>query len=177
MEARSAVDSPSTKLLNNSVAAALSAIEIYNKPDFKSREEIFSILIINAWELLLKAKIVADSNECLESIYEYRQDGQLKLNRANTPLTIDLNTALKLVDVSFALTENLFSLTSIRDSAIHLYATQSLSYLVYTLGVAALQNYQKFVFQTFGRSLLEYNFYILPLAFAYNFKSIEGHRF
>jgi hypothetical protein len=36
-------------LLEKSVHAALSAIEIYNKPDFKYREESFSILLVNAW--------------------------------------------------------------------------------------------------------------------------------
>lgn len=40
--------------IDKSVGAALSAIEIYNKPDFKYREETFAILMINAWELLLK---------------------------------------------------------------------------------------------------------------------------
>ena len=35
-------------LLEKSVHAALSAIEIYNKPDFKYREESFSILMVNA---------------------------------------------------------------------------------------------------------------------------------
>ncbi len=45
-----------TYLLDKSVQAAISAIEIYNKPDFKYREESFSILMVNAWELLLKAK-------------------------------------------------------------------------------------------------------------------------
>src|ERR1039457_3875953 len=162
MEVRPAGDAPSVKLLNNSVAAALSAIEIYNKPDFRYRGEIFSILIINAWELLLKAKIVADAKECLESIYVFREDGQLKINRAGAPLTVDLNTALKAAGISGAIAENLLALISIRDSAVHLYATQALNYLVYSLGVAALQNYQKFVYQSFGRSLIEYNFYILP---------------
>jgi len=47
-------------LLDKSIQSAISAIEIYNKPDFKYREESFSILIINAWELLFKAKILQD---------------------------------------------------------------------------------------------------------------------
>ena len=51
-------------LLDKSLAAAVSAIEVYNKPDFKYREETFAILMVNAWELLLKksgqAPIVAD---------------------------------------------------------------------------------------------------------------------
>jgi hypothetical protein len=39
-----AVAEGSARLLKNSIAAALSAIEIYNKPDFKYREQVFSIL-------------------------------------------------------------------------------------------------------------------------------------
>ena len=48
--------SKSQYLLEKSIQAAISAIEIYNKPDFKYREESFCILIVNTWELLLKAK-------------------------------------------------------------------------------------------------------------------------
>ena len=44
------------QLLEKSLGAALSAIEVYNKPDFRHREECFVILLVNAWELLLKAK-------------------------------------------------------------------------------------------------------------------------
>ena len=58
----------SGKLSGKSIQAALSAIEIYNKPDFKYREESFSILMVNAWELLLKAKIAADNSERIESL-------------------------------------------------------------------------------------------------------------
>ncbi len=35
----------------------LSAIELYNKPDFKYREDAFAILAVNAWELLLKSQL------------------------------------------------------------------------------------------------------------------------
>ena len=44
------------QLYEKSVSAMMSAIEIYNKPDFKYREETFAILAINSWELLLKSK-------------------------------------------------------------------------------------------------------------------------
>ena len=56
-------------LLDKSIAAAISAIEVYNKPDFKYREETFSILMINAWEILFKAKIIKDNKNKLRSIY------------------------------------------------------------------------------------------------------------
>ena len=42
--------------------ALLAAIELYNKPDFRYREEAFAILALNAWELLLKAKLLAESD-------------------------------------------------------------------------------------------------------------------
>ena len=46
----------SQEFAQKSISAAISAIEIYNKPDFSFREEAFSLLMVNAWELLLKAK-------------------------------------------------------------------------------------------------------------------------
>jgi hypothetical protein len=49
--------SASAQISQKSVDAALAAIEIYNKPDFRHREETFAILMTNAWELLLKAWI------------------------------------------------------------------------------------------------------------------------
>lgn len=43
-------------LIDKSINSMLSAIEIYNKPDFKYREEAFAIFAINSWELLFKAR-------------------------------------------------------------------------------------------------------------------------
>ena len=43
------------KLLENSRQAIVGAIETYNKPKFDYREEVFSILLTNAWELLFLA--------------------------------------------------------------------------------------------------------------------------
>lgn len=42
-------------LRDNSKDAMLAAIEIYNKPQIRYRDECFVILLINSWELLLKA--------------------------------------------------------------------------------------------------------------------------
>lgn len=44
-------------LIKHSMAAMTSAIEIHNKPIIQYRYEIVTLLIINAWELLLKAYI------------------------------------------------------------------------------------------------------------------------
>lgn len=65
----------SADLAAKSVQAAVAAIEIYNKPSFSYREEAFSLLMTNAWELLLKAKWLAENGEAIESLYD--GDGQI----------------------------------------------------------------------------------------------------
>lgn len=164
-------------LLNNSLQAALSSIEIYNKPDFKYREQVFTILNVNAWELLLKAKILKDASDNLATLYVPLPDGTYKLNRSGNPLTIDITKAINQLSLDKNIVDNLNLLIEIRDTVVHFYQSNSLSYLVYTLGVASLKNYQIIIKTWFGKSLLEYNFYILPLAFAYNFKTLSTMEF
>lgn len=55
------------EMLNKSQEAFLMAIEIYNKPTISYRLEGFAFFICNAWELLLKAKMLNDG----ESIYYF----------------------------------------------------------------------------------------------------------
>lgn len=160
-------------LIENSISASLAAIEIYNKPDFRYRNETFVILIINSWELLLKAKIVKENKNKINSIYKYKSEHRIKRNRNKTPMTIDLLEAANITKLNDTVRHNLTSLTDIRDSAIHFYNQDSLNYLIYTLGVATLKNYQKLVKEWFNRDLLDYNFYILPLGFAYNFQTFS----
>lgn len=162
-------------LLENSIQAAISSIEIYNKPDFKYREQVFTILNINAWELLLKGKILKDANDDLESLYISSAEGKYKTTRSGNYLTIDINRAMKQLALDQAIIDNLGLLIEIRDTAVHFYETDyaALAYLVYTLGVASLKNYQTLINQWFERSLLEYNFFIMPLAFAYNFQTLS----
>lgn len=160
-------------LLENSLQAMLASIEIYNKPDFKYREQVFTILNVNAWELLFKAKILKDENEKLETLYARRNDGTVKLNRSGNPMTIEILACLTRLKLDPQVSENIRTLVEIRDTIVHFYHDDSLSYLVYTPGVASLRNFQKLIKDWFDRSLLEYNFYILPLAFAYNFKTLS----
>lgn len=161
------------ELSTKSLCAALSSIEIYNKPDFKYREELFTVLIINAWELLLKAKRLKDENDNITCLYATDNKGITKLSRNGTPMTKEIIRLMNEVNLDTAVSENLRTLIEIRDTVIHFYHSDSLSYLLYTLGVAALKNYQKLMTTWFGKSLLDYNFYILPLGFAYNFKTLS----
>src|SRR3989304_5738000 len=71
------------QMLDKSLSAMLAAIEVYNKPTFEYREEAYSILAVNAWELLLKARILQIDNNKTSAIidYEKRQLGNGKLSR------------------------------------------------------------------------------------------------
>ena len=80
------------QILDKSIDAIIAAIEVYNKPSFSYREEAFSILTVNAWELLLKARILQLDRNRISAIIEYehrkKADGKLsdklyrKKNRA-----------------------------------------------------------------------------------------------
>jgi Protein of unknown function (DUF3644) len=94
-------------LVDKSIEACIAAIEIYNKPDFRYREEAFSILMLNAWELLLKARILKENKNKPRAIelWEPRtnKDGsrskrqQPKQNRSGNKTTIGMTRAAELV--------------------------------------------------------------------------------
>lgn len=178
--------SRSSELLQKSVSAMITAIETYNKPDHKYREETFSILALNAWELLLKSKILAEKNNDIRELYIYKykelQNGipskrkYIKRNRAGNPMTIGMIKALsKIMDENLgeidpALIANLEALTEIRDNSIHLInMSKDLSKAVQELGTATLQNYIQLTTEWFNYNLSQYNFYLMPLAFFRDF--------
>lgn len=91
--------SRSRLMLEKSIAAMLSAIEIYNKPDFKYREETFSVLCINSWELLLKAKVLNLTSNKVASLYamEYRTLKSGKKSTVKRPKSIAQETLFQLI--------------------------------------------------------------------------------
>lgn len=169
-------------LLEKSVSAMVAAIGVYNKPDALYREESFSILALNAWELLVKARILAMKNNKPNELYVYekrnRRDGTrsnrhyIKRNRVNNPMTIGLRNAIFKIEneglgkVDCAIKANLDALTEIRDNAIHLINIgPGLSKEVQEVGAATLQNFVHLVKEWFDHDLSRYNFYIMPLSF------------
>jgi hypothetical protein len=157
----------SEKLLDKAIAACMSAIEIYNKPDFSYREEIFAILIVNAWELLLKAKILKDNNNDISSIYTLKQDGGIKLNRHGKALTKSLDDCMKEVSDP-VLRSSLNSLILIRDNSTHfINEYPDLQSRLHTLTTGCLDNFFIATKKWFGKNYDEYNFYVLPLTFTF----------
>jgi uncharacterized protein DUF3644 len=166
-------------IIEKSVAACVSAIEIYNKPDFKYREETFSILLVNAWELLLKAKILSDNKNDMVSIRALDQDGKVKINRCGNPLTIEVFTAMQKLAVKGILDErcreNIGLLVEIRDNAIHfINKGPDFSKKVQEIGTASLRNYITAIGEWFGKDLSQYNFYLMPLSF-FHLSDVESH--
>lgn len=183
--------SRSRLMLEKSIAAMLSAIEIYNKPDFKYREETFSVLCINSWELLLKAQVLHLSNNKLNCLYKIEfkilKSGKkattstIKKNRSGNPLSINLFEAYNIITREFGLKidkavhDNLLALTEIRDNSIHFINNDiNIAIKIQEIGTASLQNYLHLVNEWFGNVLAKYNFYLMPISFFRDFNQASG---
>jgi len=175
------------QLLEKSVHAVISAIEVYNKPDFKYREESFCILMVNAWELLLKGKLLTESGNDIRAIYVseniVKKDGSKgtrKVNRKNrcgNNVTMDLFQCLRILgnryeaEIDKACIANLEVLTEIRDNAVHFYNTDpEFTRKVLEVGTASLRSYITYVQQWFEYDLSRYNFYLMPISFFHSFE-------
>jgi len=169
-------------LVDKSIAACCAAIEIYNKPVVPHREETFAILVVSAWELLLKARLIKEDGNKLEAVYEKesvrRKDGRpsrrkrVKRNRAGNPVTIGLAAAvhrcgmLAEKPLAPACRANLELLIEVRDNAVHfLNDDPELARKVNEVGTASLINYVQVVGDWFEQDLGAHRFAILPLAF------------
>src|SRR5882672_200582 len=172
----------SSELAEKSVQAAIAAIEVYNKPNFSYREEAFALLMANAWELLLKAKWVADHSEDVKNLYE--TEGKaiklVKKNRSGNPLTFGAGyLAAKLLEdknsgLEAACNSNIVALLEIRDNAAHfLNKDLYLGRRVQEIGTASLSNYLLLATEWFQLDLSQYNFFLMPISFYHGFETAE----
>ncbi len=104
----------SEKLEQRSLDAFLLAIENYNRPSLNNRVEAFSILIINAWELLLKSILVKQ----IEYLSIFYNGGKRSLClRDALQKVCDKTNLLNKGDPTF---KNIELLAELRDQSIHL---------------------------------------------------------
>lgn len=163
------------ELLDRAIAAMVAAIDVYNKPDFPYRAESFMILALNGWELLLKAKWLANNNNRLSSLYVLQdKSGQknrrYKRTRSGNPFTYSLDyLANKMVDQKVLdgnARRNLEVLTELRDTAVHFYhRSPDLAEHLQEVGMACLKNFVSAVQDWFSEDLSRFNFYLMPLSF------------
>lgn len=178
------------RFVDKAAAAMTSAVEVYNKPSFTYREETFAILSLNAWELLLKAKVLKDAGNDLKSlrVYEPRKikSGKtskklyFKRNRAGNPHSISIGACISSIDKSIAklpleVKGNLTALTEIRDNSVH-YITASpvLAKQAQELASACVKNFVLLAKSWFSRDMSSALHLVLPLSFIDGSAEVES---
>jgi hypothetical protein len=163
-------------VLQKSVEAAKAAIELYNKPVFPYRNEGFSILMINAWELLLKAKRLKENNNKMTSIYIKERiknkkgtpskREKYKRNRTGNFLTSSILELIKTEVLDKNLSKNLALLIEIRDNAIHCFNRPKIveKHYLEIIG-ATLSSYQTALTKWFSYDITKENMFIIPIGF------------
>jgi EC042_2821-lke REase/Protein of unknown function (DUF3644) len=150
------------RLLANARSAMLGSIEIYNKPRFDYRDEVVVILLLNAWELLLKA-IVSKTNK---SIFYPKK-------RKEPYRTLSWHDALRRAGATTlwpglvpyqAVERNLELLSVYRDNAVHFYNAPGFGVLIYALLQTGILNFRDLMREVFDRDLgTDITWHLLPL--------------
>ena len=155
-------------LLDASQAAMFAGIEIHNKPNISYRYPTAIILIINAWELALKA-------------YVYKFIGKKKIYEDDGKHTISFKKANGLVKESIITTDknylavnsNLEKQNEYRCSNVH-YANSDLDPVIFMLMAKAVLNYNDFLKKYFNKDVSSSdNLIILPVGFKLPFDPID----
>jgi len=145
-----------------SIAAILAAIEIYNKPQMFYRNECFSILLVNAWELLLKA--VLSKNK--QRIFYPKETGQVYRS-----LTLqDTSEKAKPFfpsEISYEpVVQNIKVLANYRNNSIHYYNQKGFDVIIYGLAQTSIINYRDLLLSIFKIDIAnQMNINLLPLSF------------
>lgn len=150
------------RLVDNSLAAMLSAVEVYNKPQMTYRDEVTVMLVVNAWELALKATLRQEKR----SIFYPKKRGE-KYRSIGLDDALNQLTVKKLwpstIDGS-AVTANIKALAEYRDRAIHLYNAPGLGAVIYPFLQQNVLNYRDFILEKFKKDLADsMTWQLLPL--------------
>lgn len=168
--------SRSNIVLQKSIEAAKAAIELYNKPEFPYRNESFSILMINAWELLLKAKKLKENHNKMTSIYVKEKIKSKKgtitnreryrKNRTGNFSTLSITDLIKTEISDKNLIANLSLLLEIRDNAIHCFNKPKLleKHYLEIIG-ATLSSFQTALMNWFSFDISSDSMFIIPIGF------------
>ena len=97
------------RLLDKAQEAFVLALEIYNRPSIRYRVEGFSFFICNAWELMLKARII--DRDGVEKIYYP--------DNPNRTLSLERCIALVFTNEKDPLRRNLMDIIQLRNTSTH----------------------------------------------------------
>ena len=154
-----------SNLIKNSIAAYFAAIEIHNKPNILYRYETVTLLMMNAWELALKAYV----KKYIKKRSIFNEDGH----------TISLDKALQYVNEhrnsikakSFiAIKKNIEEIEKYRNNIAHFYCEQLEPYIFMLIARSAL-NYVDFIKEQFSKDIMvDEGLFIMPLGFKLPFR-------
>ncbi len=156
-------------LIDSAEAAFFAGVEIHNKPRIPYRYPTATLLIINAWELVLKAYI-----------YKYISKKLIFVDKNHT---ITFSKALVYVHEHInkreqnknfnAVNDNLFLLAEYRNNNTHFFE-QELDPIIFMLLSKATLNFNEFLEKYFHREITDSeNLIILPIGFKLPFDPIE----
>ena len=153
-------------MARSAISALVAAVEIYNKPTVEYREQTFAVLVVNAWEVLLKARIVQQSGNKLAVIIE-RESGTKRYlfdDITGGHSTIGLKTVLSTVSVSENVKRNLAELVNVRNEAVHMGVLPAdLKDAIQRFGAASVRNFTLLAKRWFGEDVPVS--YLLPVGF------------
>ena len=156
-------------LVDTAESAIFAGIEIHNKPRIPYRYPTATLLVINAWELALKAYV-----------YKYIGKKQIYVDKEHT---ISFSKALVYVHEHINKTEgtkdfnsvkeNLFLLSEYRNNNTH-YFESELDPIIFMLLSKATLNFNAFLEKYFHREIADNeNLIILPIGFKLPFEPVE----
>ena len=135
------------RLVDKSIEAYALSLETINRVTIQYRIEAFCFLICNAWELLLKAKVIADAgNE--DAIYSNRK------TRNDTRMSLSLHDCLKKVKPkeNDPVRRNIERIMELRNESAHLIIGR-IPHELMMLSQVCVINYHKHLNEWFGESL------------------------
>ena len=135
-------------LVEKSVEGYILALETINRLSIKYRVETFCYLICNAWELLLKAKILVDANNDRNTIYRDKK----KRGERRESLSLRESLGRVIPDKSSPERRNVECIADLRDEAVHL-VISGVPTDVLCLFQACVINYHRRLNEWFGVSL------------------------
>lgn len=155
-------------LLKNSISAYFAAVEIHNKPNISYRYETATLLIMNAWELALKAFI----KKYLKKRSIFTKDGHtISLDNAVEWVNEYINSFEK--NAFTAVKENIKLVENYRNNVVHFYNEQLEPYIFMLMAKSAL-NYVEFIKKYFNKDILESDgLFILPIGFKLPFRPAD----
>nr|WP_314376621.1 DUF3644 domain-containing protein [uncultured Granulicatella sp.] len=158
-----------SNLLRNSISAYFAAIEIHNKPNIQYRYETVTLLMLNAWELLLKAFIRKYVKG--RSVFESDKKHTICFEKAIAYTSEYIN---KQKPKSFvAIQKNLEEIEMYRNGIVHFYCEELEPYIFMLIARAAL-NFVDFIKVYFDKDIMQDDgLFIMPLGFKLPFRPEE----